>query len=243
MLEMTFLGSGNAFASGGRYWSSFLANGRYLFDAPPTLLPHLKRIGTPLTDIEVIFLSHFHGDHFMGLPFLFLEYIYLTERRDDLFIVGPPGVEAKIEEFARQCYPEVTRESGYGRHYVEAHPGADQFVNEVSFRAFPMNHVRGKLECFGYRVPIGGKTIAYTGDTMFCEEIFQLAEGADVLVLDCTYGEGGGPEHMGMDDLRVIRKRVAAETAIVLTHLNGEPDIAGLENVIAARDFGSYRFD
>ena len=46
---MLFLGSGNAFASGGRYWSSFLANGRYLFDAPPTLLPHLKRIGTPLT--------------------------------------------------------------------------------------------------------------------------------------------------------------------------------------------------
>jgi len=242
MLEMTFLGSGNAFASGGRYWSSFLANGRYLFDAPPTLLPHLKRIGAPLTDIEVIFLTHFHGDHFMGLPFLFLEYIYLTERRDDLFIVGPPGVEGKIEEFARQCYPEVTRESGYGRRYVEARPGSDQFVNEVSFRAFPMNHVRGKLECFGYRVPVGGKTVAYTGDTMFCEEIFELADGADVLVLDCTYSEGGGPEHMGIDDLRVIRERVAAETTIVLTHLNGEPDVAGLDNVIAARDFGSYRF-
>jgi hypothetical protein len=35
---------------------------------------------------------------------------------------------------------------------------------------------------------------------------------------------------------------VAAETTIVLTHLNGEPDVAGLDNVIAARDFGSYRF-
>src|SRR3989304_4081680 len=118
MLEMTFLASGNAFASGERYWSSFLANGRYLFDAPPTLLPHLKRIGSPLTDIEVIFLSHFHGDHFMGLPFLFLEYIYLTERRDDLFIVGPPGVEAKIKEFARQCYPAVTREAGCRPRHV-----------------------------------------------------------------------------------------------------------------------------
>src|SRR3989304_10041950 len=108
MMELTFLGSGNAFASGGRYWSSFLANGRYLFDAPPTLLPHLKRIGAPLTDIEVVFLSHFHGDHFMGLPFLFLEDIYLTERRDDLCIVGPRGAEAKLEEFARQGYQEGT---------------------------------------------------------------------------------------------------------------------------------------
>src|SRR3970282_844201 len=145
MLEMTFLGSGNAFASGGRYWSSFLANGRFLFDAPPTLLPHLQPVGSPLTAIEVIFLSPFHGDHFMGLPFLFLEYIYMTERHDDLFIVGPPGVAEKIEELARQCYSEVTREAGYSRRYVEARPGSDQFVHEVSFRAFPMNHVRGKL--------------------------------------------------------------------------------------------------
>ena len=243
-LELTFLGSGNAFASSPeRYWSSFLANGRYLFDAPPTLLPHLKRLGTPLTDIEVVFISHFHGDHFMGLPFLFLEYIYLTERRDDLFIVGPPGVEEKIEGFARQCYTEVARDVGYRRRYLEVRPGADQYVNEVGFRAFPMNHVPGRLECFGYRVHVGEKTVAYTGDTMLCDEVFQMAEGADVLVLDCTYAQGGGPEHMGMDDLPVIRERVAPDTAIVLTHLNGEPDIAGLENVLIARDFGTYHFD
>jgi ribonuclease BN (tRNA processing enzyme) len=243
MMELTFLGSGNAFASGGRYWSSFLANERYLFDAPPTLLPHLKRLGTPLTGIEVVFLSHFHGDHFMGLPFLFLEYIYFTERQNDLFIVGPPGVEQKIEEFARQCYPEVTREAGYRRRYVEARPGADQYVNEIGFRAFPMNHMQGKLECFGYRVHVGDKTIAYTGDTMLCDEIFQLADGAQVLVLDATYTHGEGPEHMGIHDVRLIRGRVAAETTMVLTHLNGEPDIAGLENVIAARDFATYHFD
>ncbi len=243
-LELTFLGSGNAFASSPRrYWSSFLANGRYLFDAPPTLLPHLKRLGTPLTDIEVVFISHFHGDHFMGLPFLFLEYVYLTERRDDLFTVGPPGVEQKIEEFARQCYPEVTREAGYRRRYIEAKAGTDQYVNEISFRALRMNHVPDRLECLGYRVHVGGKTVAYTGDTMFCDEIFQLAEGADVLVLDCTYTQGGGPEHMGMDDLPAIRKRVPPQTSIILTHLNGEPDIAGLENVLIARDFGTYHFD
>lgn len=243
MLELTFLGSGNAFAAGGRYWSSFLANGRYLFDAPPALLPHLKRLGVPLTDIEVAFISHFHGDHFIGLPFLLLEYMYITERHDDLWIVGPPGVEEKIEAFANLCYPEITREAGYRRRYIEAQPGADQFVNEISFRAFPMNHVNDKLRCFGYRAHVGGDVVAYTGDTMFCEELFDLAEGARVFVVDCTYAEGSGPEHMGLDDLRVVRDRLPLETTIVLTHLNGEPDLAGLENVIAARDFASYRFD
>ena len=241
-MELTFLGSGNAFGQGGRYWSSFLADRRYLFDAPPTLLPHLKRLKVPLTDLEVVFLSHFHGDHFMGLPFLLLEYVYLTPRKDDLFIVGPPGVEEKIEDFCTRCYPEITREAGYRRRYVEARPGQDQFVNEIGFRAVPMNHVRGKLDCFGYRVNLGGKTLAYTGDTMFCEEVFELAEGADILVVDCTYSEGSGPEHMGLDDLKVIRRRVPPETTIILTHLNGEPDTRGLANVIAAQDFATYHF-
>ncbi|MEX0801559.1 MAG: MBL fold metallo-hydrolase [Dehalococcoidia bacterium] len=243
MVELTFLGTGNAFAAGGRNWSSFLANGRYLFDASPSVLPALNHLNIPPIDIEVIFLSHFHGDHFAGMPFLILEYVYMSERRGDLYVVGPPGVEQKIERLADDCYPDITREAGYGRRYTEAQPGADQFINEISFRAYPMNHVPDKLRAFGYRVSLGDQAVAYTGDTMFCDEIFELAEGARVLVLDCTYSEGGGPEHMGLDDLRVIRDRVAPETAIVLTHLNGEPDVSGFENVIAARDFASYRFD
>lgn len=242
-MELTFLGSGNAFADGGRYWSSFLADGRFLFDSPPTLLAHLKRLNVPLTGIEVVFISHFHGDHFMGLPFLYLEYKFKTERRDDLFIVGPPGIEKKIEGFAEQCYPDVTFESSYGRRYVDAQPGADQFVNEVSFRAFKMNHVVDKLQCFGYRVHVGDKTVAYTGDTMYTEEILALAEGADVLVVDCTYPDEPGPEHMGRDDLIRIRQRVAPQTTLILTHLGADPDIAGLDNVLVARDFATYRFD
>jgi ribonuclease BN (tRNA processing enzyme) len=243
MVELTFLGTGNAFAAGGRNWSSFLINGRYLFDASPTLLPALKRLNLAPKDIEVIFLSHFHGDHFAGMPFLILEYVYISERTDDLYIVGPPGVEAKIERISDECYPGITGKAGYRRRYTEAQPGASQFVNEISFRAYPMNHVTDSLQAFGYRVNIGDQAVAYTGDTMFCDEIFDLAEGARVLVLDCTYSEGAGPEHMGLDDLQTIRDRVPRETAIVLTHLDGEPDVADLENVITARDFGTYRFD
>jgi ribonuclease BN (tRNA processing enzyme) len=242
-MEITFLGSGDAFASGGRYWSSFLVDKRCLFDAPPTLLAHLKQLSIDLPEIETVFLSHQHADHFVGLPFLMLEYLYMTKRTKDLFIVGPPGVEDWMEDFANRCYPELhSKDAGYRRVYVDAKPNEELQAGSVTFQAIPMNHVKHSMDAFGYKARIGGKTVAYTGDTMFCEEIFELAAGADVLVLDCTYSEGGGPEHMGIDDLRVIRQRVAAETAIVLTHLNGEPDVAGLDNVITASDFGSYRF-
>jgi len=241
-LEITFLGSGNAFAADGRYWSSFLVDKKYLFDAPPTLLPHLKQLRVPLPDIEVIFLTHHHGDHFMGVPFLFLEYLYMTERSNDLYIVGPPGVREWIEDFADRCYPNITRDAGYRRIYVDAVPRKQQQAGAISFWSVPMNHVKESMEAFGYRAKINGKTVAYTGDTMFCDEIIELADGSDVFVVDCTYNEGCGPEHMGLDDVKVIRKRIAPETMMVLTHLGGQPHLDGLPNVVSAADLKTFRF-
>jgi len=241
-MELTFLGSGNAFASQGRYWSSFLVDKRYQFDAPPTLLPHLKQVGADLPELEAVFLTHHHADHFVGLPFLMLEYVYMTKRSKDLFIVGPPGVEEWMEDFANRCYPNITKDAGYRRRYVDAQPGTDQSAGPLSFRSVRMNHVKDSMDAVGYRVNINGKTVAYTGDTMFCEEIFELADGADVLVADCTYTEGCGPEHMGLDDVKSIRERLAPTTAMVLTHLNGEPIMNGLNNVLIARDMATFRF-
>jgi ribonuclease BN (tRNA processing enzyme) len=241
-MEVTFLGSGNAFASEGRAWSSFLVNRKYQFDAPPTMLPQLKRMGVALEDIEVIFISHFHGDHFMGLPFLFLEYMYMTKRDKDLYIVGPPGVKDWIEEFAGRCYPNVTNDAGYERIYIDAQPGADQQAGPLTFRAVPMNHVTDTMRAFGYRVQIEGKTIAYTGDTMFCDELVELGDGADVYVVDCTYSEGSGPEHMGIDDVKVIREHISPATTMVLTHLNSQPQVNGLRNTLVASDLATFEF-
>jgi ribonuclease BN (tRNA processing enzyme) len=242
VLELSFLGSANAFTPGGRYWSSFVANGRYVFEAPPTLLPHLKRLGLPIADIRAVFITHFHGDHFLGLPFLLLEYLYLTPRRDDLFIVGPPGIEAKSEDLADMAFPDLSQaDAGYRRVYVEAQPASEQSLADVRFQAVPMRHAGEKLNCFGYRLRLGDKTVAHTGDTELCEEIFLLAEGADVLVLDCSYSDGEGPEHLSLPEALEVRKRVSPRTAIILTHLDNEPDVAS-EGLLVAHDFATFRF-
>ncbi len=243
MLELTFLGSADAFTPGGRYWSSFLANGRYLFDVPPTVLPHLKRLGRPPADIEVVFITHYHGDHFMGFPFLLLEYAYFSLRRGDLRIVGPPGVGPFLEDFVLRCYPGLAEHGvGYRRVYVEADPSRGQTLGELTFQAVPMQHTSGRLSCFGYRVAIGGKTLAYTGDTEYCPEVLTLAQESDVLVVDATYSQGHGPEHMGLEDVRRLRQDIAPATTIILTHLHADPDITGLDNVIVAQDFATYHF-
>jgi ribonuclease BN (tRNA processing enzyme) len=243
VLELSFLGSANAFTLGGRYWSGFVANGRYVFEAPPTLLPHLKHLGLPLIDIRAVFISHFHGDHFLGLPFLFLEYLYLTPRQDSLLIVGPPGIEAKSEGLADMAFPGLSdADAGYRRVYVEAQPGGERPLADARFEALRMRHAGEKLECFGYRLRLGDKTVAYTGDTEMCDEIFLLAEGADVLVLDCSYSNGEGPEHLGLPEALEVRKRVSPRTAIILTHLDDEPDVTGHQGLLVAHDFARFRF-
>ena len=86
------------------------------------------------------------------------------------------------------------------------------------------------------------KVVAYTGDTEFCDELFALAEGADVLVLDCNYSEGRGPEHVSFADVPEVRRRLPSSTTIILTHLEAEPDVSGLEGVLVASDFATFRF-
>lgn len=242
-MELTFLGSGNAFASEGRYWSSFIVDGKYQFDAPPTMLPQLKRLGISLPDIEVIFITHFHGDHFVGLPFLYLEYVYMSPRTKDLYIVGPPGCEAVLEDFAHRVYPNIIKEAGYRRIYIDADIEAEQEVVGLKFTSFPMNHVKKDgLKAFGFRVHIGDKILAYTGDSMFCEEVVTLGDGADVYVADCTYDEGCGPEHMGLDDIKVLRERISAETTMILTHMTAMPVLNGLKNTVCAEDLKTFTF-
>jgi ribonuclease BN (tRNA processing enzyme) len=243
MLELSFLGSGNAFTPGGRYWSSFLLNGRYVIDAPPTILPHLKRLGVPLADIRAVFISHFHGDHFLGLPFLLLEYLHMTPRREDLYIVGPPGVEKMTEGLAELAFPKLSNaDAGYQRRYLEVEANRQQTVDGISFQAFPMKHANDTLAAFGYRLHLAEEVLAYTGDAELSEELFALAEGADVLVLDCNYSEGRGPEHVSFAEVPEIRKRLPPSTTIILTHLEAEPDVSGLEGVLVAHDFATFRF-
>ena len=70
MTELIFLGTGNFLAPPGRYWNSFVIDGSVLVEPSPTALPHLRRCGFAVDDIEVVVVSHFHADHCFGWPFL-----------------------------------------------------------------------------------------------------------------------------------------------------------------------------
>ena len=107
-MRLTILGSGDAFSSGGRLPSCYLLESgqtRFLLDCGPSILPALKRNGLSSNLIPIIFISHLHGDHIGGLPFLLLDAIFPAARTEPLTLVGPPGLEARFRLACEVFYP------------------------------------------------------------------------------------------------------------------------------------------
>lgn len=243
-LDLAFVGSGNAFAPA-RCWSGFLLNDRFLFDAPPTALYALKCMRQPLAPIDAIFISHFHADHFFGLPFLLIEYDVLTRRSSPLTLIGPPGLEDRLMRLMELGYPSHTQKPPtYGLRFVEIDDGSTGEVAGLRFEAVEVEHGGEALRAFGFRTELNGRVLAYTGDSQYCEPLLRLGRGADVLVGDCTYASGRNrPAHMSFDEISDLRDRLGGDTRLVLTHLGPEaPQPADTYTFTVAADQARYRF-
>jgi ribonuclease BN (tRNA processing enzyme) len=77
-----------------------------------------------------------------------------------------------------------------------------------------MNH---NPESQAYRLEIAGRSVAFTGDTLWTDAILDLARGADLLVIDCTFREKALGSHLTYREIVEHRDEIEAER-IVLTH-------------------------
>ncbi|HLF77919.1 MAG TPA: ribonuclease Z [Dehalococcoidia bacterium] len=239
-LDITFLGSGNAFAAEGRAFSSFLVNGRYLFDCGPTVLQQLRKLDVPSDNIDAVFISHFHADHFYGLPFLMLDAKY-GGRSKDLTIVGPPGIGQATEDLLRIGFPSVTAEHtpSFRRSYVEVGDGCDIDVGGLTLTAARVEHVE-EHECFAYGARLNGRTIVYSGDTTLCDGLLRLIPGADVVVLECSCD--GVAVHLSPNGVETVKRHASPGTKLIVTHLDGNAHPHNFDGLIVAQDLARYSF-
>ena len=93
-----FLGSGDAFGSGGRFQTCILLvseAARVLLDCGASSLIAMKRFGVEPDTIDAVLITHLHGDHFGGLPFMVLD-AQFSRRERPLTVAGPPGLEVRV---------------------------------------------------------------------------------------------------------------------------------------------------
>jgi ribonuclease BN (tRNA processing enzyme) len=193
-----------------------------LFDAGPSTLQYLKKSATTRST-WVILISHFHGDHFFGLPFLLLDY-WVSNREEELHIVGPPGIEARIEELLTLAFPGLPElRKGYRRRYTEIDDGVDGEVEGLAFTAFEVDHMPS-LRYFGYRTAVAGRTLAYSGDSVMCDGLLKVV-WATVCISRRVI-------------CRVMAEASEKSTTIV-SHLD-DSSALGLSNVHIASDLGRF---
>jgi len=238
-LDLLFLGSGNAFGSEGRAFSSFILNGRYLFDCGPTVLQQLHKADLLTHEIDAIFISHFHADHFFGLPFVLLASEY-GGRTKPLTIVGPPGIEAQTESLLRLGYPGLVQEQAHAfeRRYVEVSDGCCAEVEGLTVIASSVDHV-DEFECYAFKVQTDGRTLLYSGDSKLCEGLLRAVPGAEVIILE--HSQMGVPVHLSPRDVSIIAAKADPGAQVILTHLESDKHPDGIDGLIVAQDLWRYR--
>jgi ribonuclease BN (tRNA processing enzyme) len=231
MPEVVFVGTGDAFGSGGRRNSAILVRGSpgtLLLDCGPTTLGGLKALGIDPGEIDAIALSHYHADHVAGVPFLMLDYRFEGARRRELVIAGPPGVREHVTRLNDTfCYSENAL-TAYPLHWCEFDRARELEIGGFRVTTCAAHHHPETCPHM-IRVRVDGKTVFFTGDTGWHEDLPRQVADADLFISECVFMEERFDFHLSHARLERERKKFRARR-VVLTHLGSEV-LGSLEKV------------
>lgn len=221
-LRVTFIGSGNAFADGGRSHACIHVSApgvSLLLDCGGSSLPALKREIDPEA-IDAIAISHLHGDHFGGIPYLVVEQ-HFAGRTAPLVIGGPPALPGRLRAAESALYPDFFSKTKVGFPIRETVLGANETeLGGALVSALPVKHV-AEADPHGLRVRVGNKVVAYSGDASWSEDLARVAKGADLFICDASFFDTDDPSHLSYRTLMSHRAALDCKR-IVLTHLGAE---------------------
>jgi len=192
-------------------------------EAGPTVLCAMKRMGVAPADLDLILISHLHGDHFGGLPFLILEYLWESPPRKPLKIAGPGHLEQRTWRLFNTMFPFSSGDIERVRRnleFVELEPERKVCFGQVEVDSIRVPHMKRDL-CLALKVNIGGKTIAFSGDTGWVDDLISFAAGADLFLCECTYFDNPLGVHLSYPLLESKRRNFDVKR-MMLTHIGRE---------------------
>lgn len=191
------VGVGEAFDETTPNCAAFLTTGQgaarraLLLDCGFTAPFALYRYADNPTDLDAIYLTHFHGDHFFGLPALLLRF-WEEGRAKPLTIVGQAGLQRTVETLMDLAYPNFRKKWAFPVAYVEVADGDAVAVAGFQLSVAASEHSQTNLAA---RVACEGASVFYSGDGRPTEATQALAAGVDLVLHESFSLEADTPGH------------------------------------------------
>ncbi|HTM72345.1 MAG TPA: MBL fold metallo-hydrolase [Pseudolabrys sp.] len=222
-MRLQFIGSGDAFGSGGRFNTCFhveAAGANFLIDCGATSLVALKRLPIERSAIDLILLTHFHLDHFGGVPFFVLDAQLVAKRARPLTIAGPPGLPEWYDRLLAATFPGE-RKLPFELTLREVEIGARNMIGALTVTPFRVRHDDKAGPCLAYRIELEGKVICYSGDTEWTDSLLEAARGADLFICECYTFDKVVRAHLSLSTLRGKLPIIGAKR-VILTHMSDD---------------------
>ena len=221
-ITVTVLGCGDLFGSGGRRQAAFLLQGPglgLLLDCGATVMTGLGAAGLDPRAIDVALISHLHGDHVGGLPFLYMAYQFPARRSVPLTVAGPPGLEAKAEGLFRLMFTETVElmERRFTVGYRVLPEGGPTALGPARVTAVRTVHQQREIG-YAYRIEVGDRIVAYSADGEWTDGLEAIADGADLFLCECYRYDRRFRTHLSYPELAERRERIRAKRTL-LVHL------------------------
>lgn len=223
-MELQFLGSGDAFGTGGRFNTCIYVKdrkGAFLVDCGASSMIAFRKFGADPNMVRAILITHLHGDHFGGLPFFILEAQLVSRRTTPLTIAGPPGLRDRLAAAMETLFPgssEVSR--SFSMDVRELEPHTPHEVDGIEIMPYVVKHASGALP-FAYRIEVDGKILCYSGDTEWVDALGEAARGADLFIAECYSNARHVKFHLDYPTLARHLPEIGAKR-VILTHMGRE---------------------
>jgi len=223
-MQVQFVGCGDALGSGGRFNTCFHVTGdaaNFLIDCGASSLVALKHFGIAREPIDVILITHFHGDHFAGLPFLLLD-AQFTRRERPLTIAGPEGIEARLAQAMEALFENSSKtKQKFDLSVVTLKPEQSHDFGTLQVTPYPVVHGESGGPFLAYRIETEGRTITYSADTEWTETLVPAAQDADLFICEAYYYDRIVKNHLSLKTLEEHLPWIAPKK-LVLTHMSDD---------------------
>lgn len=224
-MQVRFVGCGDAFGSGGRFNTCFhvtASSASLLIDCGASSMIALKAQGIDPNAIEAILFTHFHGDHFGGLPYFMLDAQFFSKRTAPLTLAGPQGLQDWYVRVMETTFPgSSSTQPKFELRFVELEPGDSATICDLEIKTARVKHGPPHGPFHAYRVFKNGRSMAYTGDTEWVDDLIDIARDVDLLIAEAYFYEKKVPLHL---DLATLRDKLPLinPKRLILTHMNDD---------------------